>query len=240
MKKKKPAVIIAVLAAGVIAVAILAAQSSNWSKLSYEAVVRQTATMPDGEIRLIVERTSEIYADTLNSLHIGEETKLMDTDGKTISAGDLRPGMKVRITLKDAFTEETPFYYPTVYEVKIIKAAYIKGLYPLMEWQYLSNTTGVPLFSDTPVVLAYGYYFREFSTSATTFFICSMLFMAARYRPSAVSKDVRLEVVCSLAFIAASIVFTQSAGTASIPFKAPAREPAVCARQSVSRPEFTA
>ncbi len=121
MKKKKPVIIIAAIIAVIIVAVAVVAQSSNWSKLSYEAVVQEAVTMPDGEIRLIVERTTEIHANPLNSLHIGEETKLIDTDGKTISVADLRLGIKVKVTLKDAFTEETPFYYPTVYEIKVIE-----------------------------------------------------------------------------------------------------------------------
>lgn len=36
-------------------------------------------------------------ANPLNSLHIGEETKLMDTDGKTISIEDLQPGIQYHV-----------------------------------------------------------------------------------------------------------------------------------------------
>ena len=79
--------------------------------------------MPAGENRLIVERTTEIYGSPLNSLHIGEETKLLDANGNRISVEDLQPGTKVKVTLKDAFTEETPFYYPTVYEIRVIENA---------------------------------------------------------------------------------------------------------------------
>lgn len=121
--KKKMLIIMAAIVAVIIGAVAVVTQSSNWSNLSYEAVVQETVTMPDGEIRLIVERTTEIYANPLNSLHIGEETKLLDTDGKTISVEDLQQGIKVKVTLKDAFTEETPFYYPTVYEIKIIENA---------------------------------------------------------------------------------------------------------------------
>ena len=107
----------------VVAVIALLANIPKWSEKSFEAVVQETVTMQDGEIRLIVERTTEIYGNPLNSLHIGEETKLLDMDGNKISIEDLQPGIKVKVTLKDAFTEEIPFYYPTVYEVKIIRSA---------------------------------------------------------------------------------------------------------------------
>ena len=104
----------------VAAIVALVTSIPKWSEKSFEAVVKETFTMPDGETRLIVERTTEIYGNPLNSLHIGEETKLLDTDGNKISLEDLQPGIKVKVTLKDAFTEETPFYYPTVYEIKVI------------------------------------------------------------------------------------------------------------------------
>ena len=115
MKKKKTMIILAAIAAVVIVAIVVISQSSNWSTLSYEAVVQETVTMSDGEIRLIVERTTEIYGNPLNSLHIGEETELLDIDGNKISVEDLQPGIKVKVTLKDSFTEETPFYYPIVY-----------------------------------------------------------------------------------------------------------------------------
>lgn len=104
----------------VAAVIVLFASVPKWSEKSFEAVVQETVTTPDGEIRLIVERTTEIYGNPLNSLHIGEETKLLDIDGKTLSIEDLQPGMKVKVTLKDSFTEETPIYYPIVYEIKAL------------------------------------------------------------------------------------------------------------------------
>lgn len=121
MKKKKIMIILAAIAAIVIVAVVVISQSSNWSKLSYEAVVQETVITPDGETRLIVERTTEIYGDPLNSLSIGPDTKLLDTDEETISVADLQTGTKVKVTLKDAFTEETPFYYPTVYEIKVIE-----------------------------------------------------------------------------------------------------------------------
>ena len=119
MKKKIYFVGIGVLL--VVAVIVLLTSIPKWSEKSFEAIVQETVTMPDGETRLIVERTTEIYGNPLNSLHIGEKTKLFDTDGNIISVEDLQPGIKVKVTLKDAFTEETPFYYPTVYEIAIIE-----------------------------------------------------------------------------------------------------------------------
>ena len=104
----------------VAAVIVLFASVPKWSEKSFEAVVQETVTMPDGETRLIVERITEIYGTPLNSLHIGGETKLLDIDGKTLSIEDLQPGTKVKVILKDSFTEETPIYYPIVYEIKAL------------------------------------------------------------------------------------------------------------------------
>ena len=41
-------------------------------------------------------------------------------DGKEIAITNFQQGNAVTVTLKDAYTEETPYYYPTVYEIKII------------------------------------------------------------------------------------------------------------------------
>lgn len=121
MKKKKIMII------GVIAVLIIAivgittvSQSSKMSEKSFDAVVQEVVTQPNGEVRMIVERTTEIYGDPVNSLGISEDTKLLDADDQEISINDFQQGSKVTVNLKDAFIEETPFYYPTVYEIKII------------------------------------------------------------------------------------------------------------------------
>lgn len=120
MKKKKFMII------GVIAVLIIAmvgitavSQSSKMSEKSFDAIVQEVVTQPDGEVRLIVERTTEIYGDPVNSLGISEDTELLDADGNEILVNDFKQGSKVTVKLKDAFIEETPFYYPTVYEIKL-------------------------------------------------------------------------------------------------------------------------
>ena len=59
--KNKKYIIIAVLAVIVIAVVIVIAQPFKWSEKSFEAVVQETVTQSDGEIRLIVERTTEMF-----------------------------------------------------------------------------------------------------------------------------------------------------------------------------------
>ena len=120
MKRKKTVIfggiilIIAVCAIG------LFTQSPKWSQRSFEAVVKETVTQPDGETRLIVERTTEIYGNPANSLGISKDTKLLDADGKNISAKDIPSGSSVKVTVKGAFNEETPFYYPVVYEIRLI------------------------------------------------------------------------------------------------------------------------
>lgn len=119
--QKKKIIIVGIVVLLIAAAAALFSNIPKWSEKSFEAVVQETVTMPDGETRLIVERTTEIYGDPLNSLGIGEETMLVGVGGNTIRVEDIQPGYKVEVTLKDAFTEEIPFYYPTVYKVEIME-----------------------------------------------------------------------------------------------------------------------
>lgn len=121
MKKKKMVIILTVVALAVITVISFFAAAPNWSKKSFEAVVQEVVTQPDGEIRLIVERTTEIYGESLNSLGISRDTKLLDECETPISIEDFKRGVTIEVTLKDAFTEEAIFYYPTVYAIKIIR-----------------------------------------------------------------------------------------------------------------------
>lgn len=123
MKKKKLIIIGGIVLVVVAAAIAMFTQSSKWSQRSFEAVVKETVTQTDGEVRFIVERTTEIYGDPLNSLGISTDTKLLDTDGKDISVNDIQPGSSIKVTVKDAFTEETPFYYPVVYEIKLISTS---------------------------------------------------------------------------------------------------------------------
>lgn len=118
--KNKKYIIITVVAVIIVVAAMVITQPFKWSEKSFEAVVQETVTQSDGEIRLIVERTTEIYGDPMNSLSISEETKLLSANGEEIAIGDFRQGDTVSVTLKDAFTEETPFYYPVVYEIKLV------------------------------------------------------------------------------------------------------------------------
>lgn len=120
--KKKRLIIIGVIAFLVIVTVgiTMVSQSSKWSEKSFEAVIQEVVTQPDGEVRLIVERKTEIYGNPMNSLGISEDTELLNANGSAISITDFEQGNFVRVTLKEAFTEETPFYYPTVYEIRII------------------------------------------------------------------------------------------------------------------------
>lgn len=117
--KKKKSIIIVIVSVIIVAAAIMITNPFKWSEKSFEAIVQEIVTQPDGEIRLIVERTTEIYGEPLNSLGISEETKLMDANGEKLAIGDFQQGDSVSVTLKDSFTEETPFYYPVVYEIKL-------------------------------------------------------------------------------------------------------------------------
>lgn len=118
---RKRLIIIGTILVVIAIVAVLAiTQSPKWSQLSFEAVVQETVIQPDGEVRLIVERTTEIYGSPTNSLGISESTALVDANENPISIEDIQPGDVVKVTLKNAFNEEKPFYYPTVYEIKLI------------------------------------------------------------------------------------------------------------------------
>ncbi len=118
MKKKRLIIIGIIISFITVAALVFFYFAPKWSELSYEAIVQETVTTSDGEVRLIVQRTTEIYDDPLNSLCISEDTVLCDTNGTEIHLEDFHPGDAVKVTLKDAFNEEKPFYYPTVYEIK--------------------------------------------------------------------------------------------------------------------------
>ncbi len=69
----------------------------------------------------MIERITEVYGSPVNSLGISEDTKLLGKDGEELSIHDFQQGNAVTVKLKDAFTEEKPYYYPTVYEIKIME-----------------------------------------------------------------------------------------------------------------------
>ena len=55
----------------------------------------------------------------MNSLGINEGTKLFNASGDEITIDDFQQGDSVKVTLKDACTEEKPYYYPTVHEIEL-------------------------------------------------------------------------------------------------------------------------
>ena len=121
MRRKKRMVIGIMIILAVIVVGVtVVSQSPRWSEKSFEAIVQETVIQPDGEIRLVIERTTEVYGSPVNSLGISEDTKLLGKDGEELSIDDFQQGNVVTVKLKDAFTEETPYYYPTVYEIKMM------------------------------------------------------------------------------------------------------------------------
>ena len=123
MKKKKWIIIgIIVILVFLVCGIILVSQSPKWSEMSFEAIVQETVTQSDGEIRLIVERTTEIYGSPFNSLLISDSTKLVDEEDNIISITDFSRGDTVMVVLKDSFDEELIFYYPTVYQVRLISS----------------------------------------------------------------------------------------------------------------------
>ena len=122
MKKKKLIIIGDVLFVTIIVAVIPINQVSKWSEMSFEAIVQETVTQSDGEIRLIVERTTEIYGSPFNSLLISDSTKLVDEEDNIISITDFSRGDTVMVVLKDSFDEELIIYYPTVYQVRLISS----------------------------------------------------------------------------------------------------------------------
>lgn len=116
--KKRIHILAVTIICGIVIIGFIASVP-NWSKKSFRAIVQEIVIRPDGEIRMIVERTTEIYGEPLNSLSIGENTVLIDEEENVLSIDDFQPGDSVVVCLKDAFTEETPFYYPIVYEISL-------------------------------------------------------------------------------------------------------------------------
>ena len=116
MKKKN--IVGMIIFISLLLAAIFMLISTKASEKTFEAVILNTVIQSDGEVRLIVERTTQIYADP-NA--ISSETSLVDEKGNRVEIAALQSGTHVKVRLKDAFIEETPFYYPTVYEIRIIK-----------------------------------------------------------------------------------------------------------------------
>ena len=117
--KKKLLIIVACVIAVIICGVVVNKKVQKWSEIGYEAVVKETVTQSDGEVRLIVDRTTHIYGDPTNSLGISKNTKILDSKGNEISINSLKKDTPVKVLLKDSSIEEDIFYYPTVYEIRI-------------------------------------------------------------------------------------------------------------------------
>lgn len=111
-KNKKYTIIILLILIVIIGGIVVIRNPQKWSELEFEGVILEVSVQSDDEIRLIIERTTNIYGDSINSLGISEDTKLVSASGNIISIAELEKGMGVKVSLKDAFTEEIPFYYP--------------------------------------------------------------------------------------------------------------------------------
>lgn len=118
MKKITLAALAVVAVLGI--VIFVLSQAPKWSQLEYEAVVQQASVQPDGESRLIVRRTTNLASNPLNSLGITNETRLLDREGNEVGFDAFAPDTKVKVSVKDSFIEEDVYYYPHVYEVRIL------------------------------------------------------------------------------------------------------------------------
>ena len=93
MRKKKRMVMgIMIIVAAIVVCVTVVSQSPRWSEKSFEAIVQETVTQPDGEIRLVIERTTEVYGSPVNSLGISGDTKLLGKDGEELSIDDFQQG----------------------------------------------------------------------------------------------------------------------------------------------------
>ena len=119
MMKKNMFIIVTLVIAVIVCGVVLKKKSKEWSSIEFKAVVKENVTQSDGVVRLIVDRTTQIYGSPTNSLGISKETKLLDADGKEISINSLKKDTPVKVSLMDSSIEEDIFYYPTVYEIRI-------------------------------------------------------------------------------------------------------------------------
>lgn len=118
---KKWFVLLGIVASVSIIVVAVTIASGTWSNISFEAVVQERATEQDGIMNLIVEIATEGFIDPLCSLHISENTKILDESGNRILVRDIQVGYTVKVKLKNSSIEGNPTYYPTVFEVKVLR-----------------------------------------------------------------------------------------------------------------------
>jgi len=119
MKKWFIIIGIAVLIVIIVVAAIIL--PPTWSKTSFEAVVQESATEQGGITSITALKITEVYGDPLCALHISESTKILDENGDKISVRDIQPEYTVKVTIKNSSVEGNPMYYPTVFEIKVIK-----------------------------------------------------------------------------------------------------------------------
>lgn len=87
----------------------------------YERIWGEDSFGCDNTMMVHIRHLREKIEDNpMNSLGISDDTKLLNASGEKIAITDFNPGDAISVTLKDSFTEETPFYYPVVYEIKLI------------------------------------------------------------------------------------------------------------------------
>lgn len=91
------------------------------SVISFEAVVTEVKSEGSNAGRIIVERTDEMYSDSLDALGIGPDTVFKDEKNSKISLSDINTGDKIKVKALDAFTEEEIFFYPEVYSITLIE-----------------------------------------------------------------------------------------------------------------------
>ena len=59
--KKKKSIIIVIVAVVIVAAAIMITTPFKWSEKSFEAIVQEIVTQPDGEIRLIESQNAQVF-----------------------------------------------------------------------------------------------------------------------------------------------------------------------------------
>jgi len=109
--------VIMVTAMLIVAAALL---PGTWSKVSFDAIVREGVVEQDGAMSLTAERITKTYGNPLCALHIAERTKTIDENGNKISVRDIQTGDTIKMTLKNLSIEGNPPYYPTVFEIKVV------------------------------------------------------------------------------------------------------------------------
>lgn len=109
MKKKKPLIILAAIAAVVIVAVVVISQSSNWSTLSYEAVVTLCRCNTEDEIGILAANINNLYQTLLQTIsdleqevHKVERAEMQKTDFLRAASHELKtPITAVNIILEN-------------------------------------------------------------------------------------------------------------------------------------------